>query len=498
MNKRDEQIDNLVDTFIGNIQSMVGNEKKFLNECENLLEYKFNEINKILRDLSLQPYSLPQNKTLLAQLKVLDNKLNELKSIKEERMEQLGFIADKLKKCCKLLGQEYVSPILITNIPSESELMDLRSDLKSLQEDLHKRRMQLETSKRIISKIVKAIDYKPRNEKERMAIECDKDEFVYSNENMSFISSFNNHLIHSNELLENQLDELTRKAQELFNRLEVPTEEQNEFFSEVKGSLPQKIEILKAEIEQLEIIKKENMEKIITSIRNDYFELLEKCKASEYNADLFNCEEFTEDLLNEHEEEYEKLSKFYGAFNQVFPKLDDWTDSLEQLLELEKKALDPNRFNNRGGSLLQNERDRRLLNKKLPRVEKEIKTFIKLTESKNNMSFGEYGFDLESFFEDLWNKFNQSKDDMKNKNSSKKVESTAKPSSFNAAASGQKSRVPFSPRQVNQIAKSSNTQVAKSLFPKPVVSSSKKRPAEIDETEFHVSISFVFIILIFG
>jgi protein regulator of cytokinesis 1 len=61
---------------------------------------------------------------------------------------------------------------------------------------------------------------------------------------------------------------------------------------------------------------------------------------------------------------------------QLFEDIHKWEVLYRKMLEHEKKANDPNRFNNRGGRLLQEEKERKKVLKELPKVEEEVKNLI--------------------------------------------------------------------------------------------------------------------------
>jgi hypothetical protein len=61
-------------------------------------------------------------------------------------------------------------------------------------------------------------------------------------------------------------------------------------------------------------------------------------------------------LFYEHDEEVVKLKTYYEKHCQLFEDIHKWEVLYRKMLEHEKKANDPNRFNNRGGRLLQEEK----------------------------------------------------------------------------------------------------------------------------------------------
>ena len=116
---------------------------------------------------------------------------------------------------------------------------------------------------------------------------------------------------------------------------------------------------------------------------------------------LLSTDNFTEELLNLHEAEVKTLEKYYIDHQELFEGVTKWRENWTLYLELDvstiimnlvgrhskqtslgvlrcgcvyfpcqKKANDPGRFNNRGGNLLKEEKQRTDLQKSLPKVRK--------------------------------------------------------------------------------------------------------------------------------
>lgn len=71
-------------------------------------------------------------------------------------------------------------------------------------------------------------------------------------------------------------------------------------------------------------------------------------------------------------------------------------------MELEKKATDPSRFNNRGGNLLKEEKQRADLQKSLPKLEKNLKTQIDLWEQEHSREFLVNGKKFLQYVQEQW------------------------------------------------------------------------------------------------
>ncbi|KAF7490135.1 Protein regulator of cytokinesis 1 [Sarcoptes scabiei] len=445
--KRDEKIEEIREIIINEIEKTVNKEKKFLEECRSYSIYKLNEINKVLADLTMPLFVIPEScQTLISQNKILQEKYREVIEIKNDRMDKLERIESKLRKICQMLGSNYEPTTFATNIPNELELKSLALILKNQERTLQDRRLQYDSLKSIINKFRFELEFEPENDDEKMILESNKDEFIFSQDNMAKLISLHNILIQLYNDSKARIEKLTSTLIQLFNRLDVPDDERSAFFASVQGTYPKQEQIILDEIAKYEIIKKNSIEKIIKNIRNEISILSEKCMINKFDEYLMDSEEFTETLLTKLENEFEKMKRFDENYQQVFMKFREYEESLERLIELEKKSMDPNRFANRGGTLLQNERDRKMLLKKLPKIEKEIRTIIaNADENSDSIPFDSYGFNVDLYFQTNQNRLNICKNEY-SKGSFKTNKSNSSGSAKKLVSSTHKNRIPFSPR----------------------------------------------------
>ncbi|XP_017487712.1 PREDICTED: protein regulator of cytokinesis 1-like [Rhagoletis zephyria] len=442
--KRDKKIEELRFSVLDKVSQFLENEKQNLTQLKNYRDYQLNEINNILTALSLKAYELDSNKTLLGQNKALHFKLKELQTIKTERLENLERIETKLKKVYHSLGLDYVPTSFNTPIPSESELSTMRYHLIDQERVLETRKKRYDSTKSMWSQYLRELDYVPEDENEKMFLNLPPNEVIYSQSNLNSITNFYAKITEKYNETKNEIESLKAQLLKLFERLDIEIVDRNKYMSSLQFlNLPAKRESLLAEIKHYELQKKSCLEKIIKKIRDEIDEKLSICMVQKFDDSFIVSNEFTEELLVEHETQFANLNKFQEVYQEVFNKIREWEKGLEELVELEKKLQDPNRFNNRGGVLLQNERDRKALGRKLPKLEKDIRHLITLKEAKEHLPFDTYGLNIDEFIKTNWDHVNNSKNKKSalvtgGGNSSKKSAYTL--------SSQKKTRVALSPR----------------------------------------------------
>jgi protein regulator of cytokinesis 1 len=79
-------------------------------------------------------------------------------------------------------------------------------------------------------------------------------------------------------------------------------------------------------------------------------------------------DDYTEELLQEHEDEAERLRAEIESKVTILPKVRDWHALKADEEELERTQNDPNRFSARGGAMLREEKLRKRVGILLPRV----------------------------------------------------------------------------------------------------------------------------------
>ncbi|CAL4247342.1 unnamed protein product, partial [Meganyctiphanes norvegica] len=121
-------------------------------------------------------------------------------------------------------------------------------------------------------------------------------------------------------------------------------------------------------------------------------------------------EEYSESVLDAHDAEVQRLRDYYSENEHIFKKIKLHQELWNRLNNLEEHANDPNRlFGNRGGSLLEEEKERKVLQKKLPKVQHEITELLLAWEGVHKRPFLVMGQPLEEFITSQWEERNELK-----------------------------------------------------------------------------------------
>lgn len=83
------------------------------------------------------------------------------------------------------------------------------------------------------------------------------------------------------------------------------------------------------------------------------------------------------------------------------------------MIALEAKQNEPGRYNNRGGQLLREEKERKQLNLKLPEIEEEIRQLVEDYRNKTGLDFLINGEPITDLIERDWEKMRAVKENLK-------------------------------------------------------------------------------------
>jgi len=290
-----------------------------------------------------------------------------------------------------------------TTVPTTYQMDGLKDHIRSMEEEKFSRLEQFVTHKETILNLYEDLEVEPSSDLEREVACEETDRFVLSATNLSQVANILKQL--ESEVKKNQkmVMESVEKIDHLYERLQLEMNEKFQFLAENQGHSPSAISRLHEEIMRLEEIKKANIEKFVNNLRNELHALWDQCFYSPDQRNNFSplhCIDFTEELLEEHEAEAERLKTYLNENKDLFEKVAMRQEVWSKFMELERRAKDPSRLMNaRGNSLLQEEKERNKVNKALPRIEQELQELIEDWERENGGQFKVGGVSFKAFIE---------------------------------------------------------------------------------------------------
>ncbi|KAL4624314.1 protein regulator of cytokinesis 1-like isoform X2 [Arapaima gigas] len=395
----------------GLLDMMIAEEENLRKRLMNSIETCRSELDSLCRELHLPPFEEEEGSTMLQLEKDIRTRLEVMMKQKNQRMQELKSLQEQDQDLCDVLCTSSYG-IDYSAVPTLEQLEGFRKHITSLAAEKERRREEFVGIKKQIILCMEELEQLPDSSFERDVVCEDEDAFCLSKENIKAL-----------KLLLGQLEErkaentavcnaYRRHIQELWDRLQIPQEQRDALSEHMVGSRKRNMEALEAEAQRLEQLKLENLRSVTEVIRTELASYWDRCFCSKEERQAFAPyydgkldmlhKNFTEDLLKLHDAEVARLKQHYEDHKELFEGVGRWEESWQLFLELEKKATDPLRFNNRGGNLLKEEKQRAELQKSLPKLEKLLKAQIDAWEEEQGREFLVNGQKFLHFVEEQW------------------------------------------------------------------------------------------------
>ncbi|XP_055914976.1 protein regulator of cytokinesis 1-like [Eupeodes corollae] len=371
-------------------------EKEILDlrsEAENL--------QRLLKvDINLKP---SEDVPLLVLQSELDESLTELRETLRLRREQIFELLLEQDTLCSELGEEPRS-LVADPLPSEEELQEFRQHLEVLKEEKVDRLNRVSTMRREIKNYLQILEVKMFSENDDRLL--NHRQIKLSKETFDGLKEM--HARYRDQVLEleDTIHGMKRKLNSLWDRLDTSPATRNKF-SRYTDYSQSTADILHKEVNRCELLKKQNIKLFVEQIRKEILEWWDKCMKSDVQRSRFSnfySDCFTDDLLILHEMELEDLKTFYQQNEKIFQLFEDRRILWERMTALEQKASEPGRYNNRGGQLLKEEKERKTIASKLPKIEALLTELVQAYEEKEHKNFLIYGENILDLISRDWEK----------------------------------------------------------------------------------------------
>jgi Microtubule associated protein (MAP65/ASE1 family) len=192
----------------------------------------------------------------------------------------------------------------------------------------------------------------------------------------------------SYESLKVKIDDSCKEAGILCEALDIPKHELHINLVNVHYNKRFANQLVK-EIERLQRLKLSRMPEIIFTLQAKVAALIEKCRKGEsyYKSSMaYEVSPFNDRLMNGLRCELSQLNSFYQNHKLVFDLLDE-RYALQYQRESMRNISTQDRFKNRGGKLLKEEQDRKIIDKKIAIVESSLSKALDEHFKRSNTPF---------------------------------------------------------------------------------------------------------------
>ncbi|XP_076368864.1 protein regulator of cytokinesis 1-like isoform X1 [Tachypleus tridentatus] len=403
--QRQERTDVVMKHLRTLLEEMVEEEQCLRRRLLQNVESCGQEILRLCQELSTEPYEPEEGLSILQLEKDLRTKANELSREKHERLKALKHLREAEQKLCTSLG---MPPHVFQSgsvIPPKEALKELEQHIAMLKEEKEKRLAKFLALKKQVIKLMEELETTPNTQLEREIVCEVESSFVLSQENIKAVKELHEELHFRYKENETLGADLREKLETIWNRLEVDKSDREIFMSMHHGFHPSTLRALQGELLRCEALKRQNIKNFVEKMRKELLDWWNKCFVGEEQRKYFTAfdsDDYDEDLLNLHDIEVQKMKQYYYKNEELFQKITKRQELWERMIDFEKKASDPNRFINRGGGLLQEEKERKKLLKELPKLEKELVDKITAWEEEEGKEFLVNGNNFHKFIENQW------------------------------------------------------------------------------------------------
>ncbi|XP_022180991.1 protein regulator of cytokinesis 1-like isoform X7 [Myzus persicae] len=383
----------------------------------------------------------------------IDKSLQECRKIKEQRMTELNKLQDEEKQICQLLNEKpkYSG---IKDMPSATLLENIKSHIIDLKNTQIKRRSTFLEQKSKVQSLMADLGEIPILQFDKMVLE-DTDQFLLSKSNLDELQKLIKRLENQTENQKCMAMELRTKLNSLWDRLQIDVTYREHFVSTKKGFGKTVIQELKLEVERCETLKKENIKQFIEKLRSELNDLWDRCHFGDRQrkqCHVYYSTEYNEDVMDLLDIEVDNAKKFYNDNISIYRLFEEREHLWNKMIMMQEQANDPARlWQNRGGQLLKEEKERKIIQKELPKVERELKNQLLSYEQRENKIFYYRDERLFDFIEKQWDELKSNKKILQQTKS--KIQAGTKPQTPLTATRSKRKIVGTSSNQASKVRK---------------------------------------------
>ncbi|XP_046598556.1 protein regulator of cytokinesis 1 [Neodiprion lecontei] len=258
------------------------------------------------------------------------------------------------------------------NLSLYGKRVRLREQLESLKSDQQKK---LDAKKELLEKekeICKVLGSKPIGMAAVIPTETD-------------LTSFRLYLA-GIEAEKQEAEKKRNQLKVLWNYLDVPAKQRDEFLDRNKRYTASTRKAIEDEIKRCEQQKSEIIASNVSDLRSQIEVLWKLCHFEEEDREAFkpfHDQTFTEDLLMLHEEELQRLHKYYETNRKLFQLAEEQDERNQELIDLEQRAESPDRYYTRRDERDENEQRIEDIQQELLNIENQLKFLVDDYETKN-------------------------------------------------------------------------------------------------------------------
>jgi len=391
---------------------MVKEEKTHLEQLVKFVEDLAREKMKLHRELNRNTKprhnseesdgleDIPVDITLLQTKKLLEEKVACLQQERESRMVSIRELTTGDAEASRWVGRPVLQMPADTILVPE-ELDQLRQHIRQMTDLRNQRIGQLGEMQAAMDDLCKTLEEEPSLEVERRVLMEDPAKVELSDENMAAAENFLERLQAKLASNQKKRNDMVEKIQSLCSRLNYDRDEIRAFLPDDELVHDRAIGLIQSKVDQLEALKRQHMTDFIAASKRELELVWKRCYYSDSQRAQFlpyHTDVVDETTLDALEIELDRLNKYHEHNKVIYDKVDEWHQTWIKQLEMEARSKDKNRLMGRGrNNLLEEEKERKAVQRRLPKVEKELMTFVEAYAEANTSEFVVMGMSVSDY-----------------------------------------------------------------------------------------------------
>lgn len=388
---QDRRLETLYEKLIETFHDIIDSEEDLESNILASIDEQKTLINKLCLELSIKPseLKLKKAKSVLEEDDILRSELKNLEAEKHKRLDEYNKLV--------IIENEFSQKLCVDpvekrdTVPSQKMLNELSERITELTELCKARTEEMTALKEEIIQLSNDLELSRSDSFAELIIMESIDDMPLGSDDIKRTQDFRDELKHKDNLIISEIKSLRLKIRELWSKLNIDNESLRDMVmvDELIDTKRNTINALRIENDLCVEIKMANMQKFIESVRVEIREYCQKMfigkqEMAELDRSLLGLTDFTEELLTRHEEKKEELEFTYEESQMLFEKAAKWIKLWGDYIQFEEKTKDPARFKVRGYNMLAEEKQRKLFNSQLPKLEEDLRVHADEYQNTND------------------------------------------------------------------------------------------------------------------
>ncbi|KAH8287110.1 hypothetical protein KR054_003241 [Drosophila jambulina] len=341
-------------------------------------------------DIGERPDDVP---LVIWQLKI-DKTIEILRKELSRRRAEVSELLLQQEQLCEELGEASRS-LKADPLPLPEEMDAFRDHLEQLRAQRVLRLKEMDQLRQSIKQNMKLLECLPQSDlEERLLNQVDH---CLTPEAFERLRRLEKELSDQMQEMRERIDDMRGKIHVLWERLQETDEYAMRRVREATEYTQYTYDVLREELQRCQALRRQNLKIFIEQLRveiNKWWDLTLKSPQERKRFTSYFADIESEDVLDVLEMELDCLQAFYSSNKKIFELYANRAELRSRMEALDAKANEPNRFKNRGGQLLKEERERKVISVKLPKIEQQITELVNAYVSQANTPFLVFGEDI--------------------------------------------------------------------------------------------------------